>query len=174
MEITAATINTILSTTNTAKAISGYFRIIESFGISIDNLASAKLDTALRELGHARNANSDSEKKSALHSARVKFSEALSLERKPGRLTLAYLGLAMCFVQLGEGRNLKNILVEYCNRDFGGILKMYSKFYVPQIEVAKIALKKKIISKQDIGDNIRDIWHYFSDVGTMKVELPEI
>jgi hypothetical protein len=35
--------------------------LIESLGVKVDKLASAKLETALRELRHARNANSTKE-----------------------------------------------------------------------------------------------------------------
>lgn len=118
MEITITTIKAIFSTADTAKAVAKYTGLIESLGVKIDRLSSAKLDTALRELDHARNANCIDEKKSALRSARAKFSEALSLERKEKRRLLAFLGLGMCFAQLGEKQNLKNTLLELCLFNF--------------------------------------------------------
>jgi hypothetical protein len=118
MMITIDTIKHVFSAVNTAKAVAQYFGLIESLGVKVDKLASAKLETALRELRHARNANSTKEQKSSLRAARTYFSEALSLEKKDDRKALAFLGLGMCFAQLGEEKNSLNTLIEFTSQPF--------------------------------------------------------
>lgn len=112
------TIGTIFSTVNAAKAVAEYTGLIESLGVKVDRLASAKLHTAMRELEHARNSSSLEEQRSALRQARVYLSEALSLERAEERLSLAYIGLGMVFSQLGEEQNCENTLAEFSSQPF--------------------------------------------------------
>lgn len=118
MMITIATIQNLFSWVDASTAVVEFFGIIESLDVKVEKLGSAKLETALRELRHARNANSTEEEKSSLRAARSYFSEALSLEKKDDRKALAFLGLGMCFAQLGEKKNSLNTLIEFTSQPF--------------------------------------------------------
>ncbi len=96
-------------------AVNDYLKLVKSLDEKVNQLAESQLNSALDFLRQARNSDLPKVRYDCLNSARVAFTTSLHLEEGE-RLVIAYIGLALCFNQLGDWNNFVSTLKQFSEK----------------------------------------------------------
>jgi hypothetical protein len=96
-------------------AVNNYLKLVKSLDEKVNQLAESQLNSALDFLKQARNSNLPKVRYDCLNSARIAFTTSLHLEEGE-RLVIAYIGLALCFNQLGDWNNFVSTLQQFSEK----------------------------------------------------------
>lgn len=97
-------------------AVNDYLKLAKSLDGKVNQLAESQLNAALDFLRQARDSDLPKVRYDCLNSARVAFTTSLHLEEGE-RLVIAYIGLALCFNQLGDWNNFLSTLKQFSEKE---------------------------------------------------------
>lgn len=129
-------------------AVNDYLKLSKSLDGKVNQLAESQLNAALDFLTQARDSDLPKVRYDCLNSARVAFTTSLHLEEGE-RLVIAYIGLALCFNQLGDWNNFLSTLKQFSEKEIN--IRSFSGAISQKMGLNKIG---KLIRKMELDDDI--------------------